>query len=341
MEGLDFVQPPADVPEILRGDWLDLPPDDAVVGYLTEALWAKEGGTPEGWEVARLSQAAYLYREKSTGWTVVGKFYVVKGGDAAGRHAQRELNCIREAQAIGLTSGPLRAIRPLALWRGVLFLEYVNGLTLEDVIAVRHSRPGRLSAGLTGAARFLAALHSRGLRPETAPDFEAALAYARKVVAQLAKYGVLQARPLVRDGLFRLIDRWADRVEMAAFTPTLIHGDVTTTNFIFVDDEVVVIDWERLEVADPAADLGRLMAEVGHSIQQHGGTTVEALPFVECLAERYRMALPEAWDAGALVRRARFYRATSTLRIARNGWISRLDRTALVAQAMALLADFE
>jgi len=49
--------------------------------------------------------------------------------------------------------------------------------------------------------------------------------------------------------------------------------------------------------------------------------------------------LPEGWDGDSVINRARFYRASSTLRIARNGWVSRLDRTALVAQAMALLAQ--
>jgi hypothetical protein len=63
----------------------------------------------------------------------------------------------------------------------------------------------------------------------------------------------------------------------------------------------------------------------------------EALSFVEHLTESYREALPDDWDAASLLERARFYRASSTLRIARNGWLSRLERTALVAQAMALL----
>jgi tRNA A-37 threonylcarbamoyl transferase component Bud32 len=335
----ELIAPPADVPEIQRGNWLDLSTEDRVASYIADVFWDSEV-SPQAWQVARLSKAAYLYREKVTGWSVVAKFYVVKGGDAAVRHAQRELDCIREAQAAGLASGKIRTIKPLGLWRGILFLEYVDGLTLEDTIAVRHSRAGRLSHDLTGAAHFLATLHKFGVRSETAPDFDAALAYAHKVVKQLAKHGVLQSQPLVQKGINRLLERWADRAEMAAFTPTLVHGDMTTTNLIFVgDDNVIVIDWERLEIADPAADLGRLMAEVTHSIGQHRGTVDEALPFVRRLTTVYRAALPEEWDADAVVRRARFYRASSTLRIARNGWVSRLDRTALVAQAMGLLAD--
>jgi tRNA A-37 threonylcarbamoyl transferase component Bud32 len=338
LEHPNLLKPPADVPEIQRGNWLDLPDDDPVVTYLTDVLWDRES-TPSDWKVARLSQAAYLYRERATGWTAVGKFYVVKSGADALRHARRELACIREAQDVGLGSGPLRAIRPLGLWRGILFLEHVDGLTLEGVIAVRNSRPGTLSQSLESAARFLATLHARSARSDATPDFDAALGYARKVVKQLAKHGVLKSQPLVQEGLTGLIDRWADRAKMTAFTPTLNHGDMTTTNFIFTGEDVVIIDWERMETADPASDLGRLMAEVTHSINQHGGTIDEALPFVRRLTDTYRETLPDDWDAESVVHRARFYRASSTLRIARNGWISRLDRTALVAQAMALLAD--
>jgi hypothetical protein len=100
----------------------------------------------------------------------------------------------------------------------------------------------------------------------------------------------------------------------------------------------VAVDWERLKVADPAADLGRLMAEVGHSVVRHGGTAEEAEAFLQHLVQSYQLSLPPAWDRDALPLRARFFRASSTLRIARNGWLSRLERTALVAQAMALLA---
>ena len=54
-------------------------------------------------------------------------------------------------------------------------------------------------------------------------------------------------------------------------------------------------------------------------------------------ARRLLRAQPGRAEA-ALRERAVFFRATSTLRIARNGWLSRLERTALVAEALALLA---
>ena len=338
---IEPTEPPSSVPEIQRGNWLALPAGDPLTEYLEKTLW-DQPGDPTSWETARLSQAAYVYRELSSRWGIVAKFYQVKAGSAAHKHAAREFEYIRQARTTGTTDGAGRVVEPLALWRGVLFLEYVEGLRLEDVIAVRQSQPGRLTDSLEKVARFLANLHVHSVQPDAAPDFESAVDYTRDVVDQLSRYGVLQDYPIAQDGLTRLIDHWAASSPMKGFAPTLSHGDTTTTNFVFPGrDTVVVVDWERLRVRDPAFDLGRLMAEVTHSINQHGGSVAEAQPFVGHTIDTYRHALPPSWDGDALVDRARFYRASSTLRIARNGWVSRLDRTALVAQAMALLAhDF-
>lgn len=331
------IQPPADVPGIQRGNWLTLPLEDPLVEYVAHSLWDRVE-RPAAWEAARLSQAAYVYREVSTGWTVVAKFYAVKAGSSAPEYAAREFECIRRAQQASVAGSDARAIEPLALWRGALFLEYVDGLTLEDIIAVRRSQPGGLADALKRAAGFLATLHVHSLRPDAQPDFGPAVKYAQGVVEQLAKHGILHDCPIARDGISRLIDRWAANLVMEAFRPSLTHGDATTTNFVYPrGNGVVVVDWERLHLRDPAFDLGRLMAEATHSISQHGGSVVEARPFVQHLVDAYRRSLPEDWDSDSLLRRARFYRASSTLRIARNGWVSRLDRTALVAQAMALL----
>jgi len=79
------------------------------------------------------------------------------------------------------------------------------------------------------------------------------------------------------------------------------------------------------------------MAEVGHSVDQHGGSVAEAQPFVQGVFQSYLEVMPSIQDVGSFGERTRFYQALSTLRIARNGWVSRLDRTALVAQAFALL----
>lgn len=328
------IEPPTNG-ELQRGSWTPLPAGDPLAAYLA-ARYAGQLGSRQTWEAARLSHAAAIYRERVSGWAVVAKFYTVKTGDNADRHARHEFEVTQQARAAGLAQGDYRALEPLAVWRGVLILEYVDGLTLEDVIAVRRHRPGELLPALERAARLLATLHAHGAQADAAPDPAQSTGYARKLVEQLARWGVLEGNQIVCDGLDNLIARWAASGTLAEYAPTLLHGDATTTNFVFPwDGGVVGIDWERLKVSDPAADLGRLMAEVSHSVHNHGGDVAEAVPLVDHLVAAYCAA--RACEAG-FTDRLRFHRASSTLRIARNGWVSRLDRTALVAEALALLA---
>lgn len=325
---------------IQRGRWAPVPDDDRLVNYIVAHYW-DQPHPPRGWQIARMSGAAHIYRERETRWAVVAKFYAAKTGDDAPHYAQREYDMTLQARSAGLSAGEFRALRPLAVWRGVLLLEHVDGLTLEDMIAVRRHRPGELLPALDRAARLLATLHAQGIQPNSTPDFVRNADYARKMVEQLARWGVLKDNATVCNGLFCLIERWETNPAMHAYVPALIHGDATTTNFVYPwQDGVVGIDWERMKETDPAADVGRLTAEIAHSITAHGGSVAEALPLVEHVIDAYFRAAGHADETReAFTQRVRFFRATSTLRIARNGWVPRVERMAMVAEALALLAD--
>lgn len=338
---MDIMHPPEADPSLQAEDWVRLPPEHPTTVFIENELWDRVD-PPQAWRIARLSSAAYLYREEASGWTIVAKFYAAKTGDEAERYASKEYDLTQAAVAAGLARDPLRAVRPLALWHGVLFLEYVQGFTLEDMIAVRRSQPGALRPAVEQSGRLLALLHRNSVtRQAESTDW---FTYTHKVAANLGKYGVLQNDPITQQGLARLIDSWATRPLMHDYVPTINHGDATTTNFIYpridpaMRPTVVSIDWERSKISDPASDLGRLSGEIGHSIARHGGTAAESQPLVACLQAAYCAEWGAEFDSGALIERAQFHQASSLLRIARNGWLSRLERTRLLAQAMALLA---
>jgi thiamine kinase-like enzyme len=319
--------------------WFPLSDSDTVINHVATALWDQDA-TPTGWQVARLSAAVYVYREEQTRWKIAAKFYQSKTGKDADHHAKREFQHTQRAWACFKTDHKMRSVQPLGVVNGVLFLEYVNGLTLEDKIAIRRNQPGELLDNLETVSKFLAKLHTNCLQPEAPPDFGLAADYAYKVIDNLARHGVLQKHPGVKNGLVKLVEKWGREKLMWDFDPTINHGDATTANFIFPpQDGVVAIDWERSELADPAADLGRLMAEVAHSITQQGGDFAEGQVFNQHITDIYLSLLPTRWDAGALLQRALFYQAISTLRIARNGWLSRQDRFGLILEAFALLSQ--
>jgi aminoglycoside phosphotransferase (APT) family kinase protein len=332
---LEIITPLTSLTELATGEWMSLPSADPVVEYIIQN-YLPDHIQSDSWEAARFSRAVYLYRERRSKYTLVVKYYSEKTGLKAARYALRELKFIEKVMASGLADGRLRTLQPLGTWHGILFLEHVKGLTLGDMIAVRQSQPGRLLSALANTAALLGELHTRGAHPEELPGFDAAAKDAHKYINQLASSSLLASEPTTVEGLHRLIEGWEQRPGMAQFIPGLTHGDATTTNFIFPDDDsVVALDWERLKIADPAADIGRLAAEISHSVRQQGGSGSEVDRLVEHLTSAYHQTA--CTTAQAMHQRVTFYQAVSTLRIARNGWLSRLERMMLVAQAMAML----
>ncbi len=333
-----LLAPPDKSNESQLRNWFSLTHADPVTDHLTDVLWDREVA-PESWTAARLSPAAYIYREKGTGWKVVAKFHAVKKGKDAVHHAEREHRLTQQAWKYLGCDQEFRSVKPLGLRDGVLFLEFVEGLTLGDKIAVRRSQPGGLNLTIKVVGKFLSKLHMTEIQQKPIPGFGEAADYAHRVIDNLAKYGVLQKHTSVQTELGYLVEKWATDPVMWDYQQVQNHGDATTSNFIFPPNGgVVAIDWERSEIGDPAADLGRLMAEVTHSVNQRGGNFAEGLVFTNHLATAYCNELHSHWEKDSLMFRARFYQATSTLRIARNGWLSRLDRLALVLQAFALLS---
>jgi len=329
-------------PEYLY-DWWPAIAGDPALGRIAATLPGDED-LSAAWECARLSKAAFVYRETASGRRYLAKFYAAKTPASPERHAERERDANRAALAAGLTDGPTRACRVFEAWRGVLFLEYVDGLTLDDLIAIRRDRPGSLGPALDAAADLLARLHvtARGQRPVIngwEPPTRVALDDARAFVDDLARSSVLSGEAMIADGLRRRLDAWSERRSLTDFGPTLIHGDATTTNFVFPSAaDVVAIDWERLALGDPADDLGRLAAEVAAGIRSHGGPAEEAEAAVGRILTAYGAAAGAGRVDEPFAERFRFHRASSTLRIARNGWLSQTDRLRLIAQASTLLA---
>jgi len=328
---------PRGVPGYTLNDWFDVPADNTTARHLADHLWDRPEA-PVAWEAARMSGVIYLFREKASGWTVLVKYYrkKVESPEAAVRWAANEAERTAHAWELLSHDPTLRPPRILGRHEDVLFLEHVDGLTLEDAIAVRRNRPGLLPGIIARTARLLAGLHAHGQEPE-APRTAGELTDARRFVGHLARDGVLQDDALVRDALLRLLDGWAADPAMSDYPPTWLHCDATTSNVIVAGDSLVAIDWERMHVSDPAAELGRLLAEITHAVTRFGGSAAEARDVAALATSAYLAAVPREWDGAALLRRARVHQAGSTLRIARNGWLSREERVTLVAHGMALL----
>ena len=115
---------------------------------------------------------------------------------------------LRQARECLTVNKIYRSVQPLGLWEDVLFLEFVEGLTLGDKIAIRRSQPGELFSTLENVGKLLSRLHLNSIKQNSAPDFGLAADYAHKIVDNLVKHGVLQNHPRVQSALGRLIEKW-------------------------------------------------------------------------------------------------------------------------------------
>lgn len=332
------LSPPTALVEATSNEWLTLQGSNPLIAYLNNNLLG-ENASPGAWQGARFSRSVYLYKETSSGFKVIVKFYQSKTGEKAIRNAESEKRKIEKVRSAGLDTGKSLAVNALGTWRGVLFLEYVEGLTLGDIIAVHRSQPGSLLPSIEGVTKLLAKVHAIQVETIDSPYAKDLFEETLKYTAELGKYGVIKDEPAIEDAIRKQISRWRSKPVMRQFTQSYCHGDATTTNFIITKrGEVVAIDWERLKVSDPAADIGRLLAEINHSLKNHGESQSEIESLEDTILASYTNALNSNTVQSDLQERVRFYQASSTLRIARNGWISRLERLALVARALAMLS---
>ncbi len=125
---------------------------------------------------------------------------------------------------------------------------------------------------------------------------------------------------------------WDDR-------QVLVHSDVTPANILFGDGLwVIVIDLERLKLADRVFDLGRVVGELQHFFMQLAGDRWLAEPFIGHFLWEYACHFPDRDAAfAAITRRIPFYAGLNLLRIARNTWIGEGYSHRLVYEAREIL----
>jgi len=282
----------------------------------------------------------YRYREERSRLAVVGKFVRLDEPDAGKRERiLGEYGNLVALQTLGFSNRPHRVVRPLGHEESIglaVVEENVHGRDLDHFLRLAADGAAEpLRHALRGLAAFLASLH-RSTATGRGADLDHASRYADRLLDKLRRQGVLDARA-ARD-LARRRDRWLGRSRMRA-GEAIVHGDATPTNFIFGDGgEVVAIDLERMNRADPAWDLGMVCGELRHTFLWRTGDAWAAEPFIRVFLERYAAAFSDREGTfRAVTRRLPFYMALTQLRIARNEWLSWAHRLRLADEARACL----
>ena len=150
----------------------------------------------------------------------------------------------------------------------VLVEEYCYGTSLAEFIvkAIRKGERDALFQKLGSLAYFLATLHNRTAH-DSKVDFNKDCEYFDRLLEQLT-----DAERLEQDEaseFYRFRNHWREKPCMWEDRQVLVHSDVTPANILFGDGPwVIVIDLERMKLADRVLDLGRVVGELQHYFLQ-------------------------------------------------------------------------
>lgn len=285
----------------------------------------------------------YLYEECHSRTQIVGKFFFSAGRDTSGaaERMRQEFDNLELLRSYGLAGYPHHVVRPLgtnAWLNSMLVEEYAAGVPLSAFVdnAIYHRQSQTLFDKLTALAYFLATLHNRTANGHGV-DFQQDCAYLDRLVRKLQSKRVIGAWDA--DELYWLRDRWREKPRMWEDNQVLVHGDATPSNLLFGRGlSVIAIDLERMKRADRAFDLGRIAGELQHYFLQAVGDKRAAEPFIGHFLWEYACHFPDRERAfHSITGRVPFQMALTLLRIARNSWVSAVQRARLVEEAKIIL----
>ena len=318
---------------------------DPLYGYLRHDILQQMGvhGTPD-FRVYKFkaSNNVYLYEDSHSQARVIGKFFRTnRSPQSAFHHMEQEFHNLNYMRGMGFCRYPHYIARPLGYnvnLSCVLVEEFCYGTPLHDLIVNAIQRENReiLFQKLTALAYFLVTMHNRTV-VNTRVEFGRASSYFDKILKQMKKRGYLGNDE--SQEFYRLKDRWREKGCMWEDQQVLIHGDVTPSNILFGDGLwVIVVDLERMKLADRVYDLGSMSGELKHFFMQYAGNKALAEPFIGHFLWEYACHFPDRHRAFAsITRRLPFYMGLNLLRIARNSWISHKHRRRLLKESKKTL----
>jgi hypothetical protein len=173
------------------------------------------------------------------GMSVVGKFYPAGGGEEAYANIQEVWRS---------SFGERR--RPPGLPRPVEYLPDLRMLVIERL----EGRPlveltGRGRGVAADAIRLLASLHSSDAKPTRRRSADRIIRSIRRKSNRVALLAPSYA------GHFRAVTEALEEHRPSDSELVPSHGDFGLRNLLLVEERLILVDWDRLQLADPARDL--------------------------------------------------------------------------------------
>jgi aminoglycoside phosphotransferase (APT) family kinase protein len=286
------------------------------------------------------SNHIYMYEDRASHVRVVGKFFADGSNrpfESTQRRMDREFDNLNYLRSIGFTNFPHYVARPLGRNKDLgclLVTEWCMGAPLAEFIvrAATGDAPENLYQKLASAAEFFASLHNwtangRGV------DFNAEKNYLSRIITQLREDGLIGDSEAAQFHYWK--DRWGDQPCVWEDQQVVVHGDATPANLLMGDGPwVIILDLERMKVADRVFDVGLMAGELKHFFMQHTSRKDLAEPFIGHFLWQYCTHFPDRESAFAsITRRIPFYMGMTLLRVARNHWFGNSYRRWLIDEA--------
>ena len=319
--------------------------ESAICGYLKEVIFPQFAPPPYGdIEITSLGaqKPVYLFLERERNIMVVGKLfkYGIITLEEAWLEADKEYANLKLLhEMLGDKVDGDNVVTPLGENRdlsALLVVERAPGLTLDFFLvkAIFEQQDGQLFDVLSQLARFLVKLHET-CKTERPLSSELPRLYLNGLLDSLSK-GPLE--PLSRASIEKYaIQWWNMETVFCSDKETIVHGDATTTNFLFDRGNVTAIDLQDMKWADRCWDLGFISAELKHNFMWRTGSGQAAEPFIGHFLWEYAMDYGNTNFFYIITRKIPLYMAIGLLRIARNLYLDESYREHLILEAKRCL----
>jgi len=218
----------------------------------------------------------------------------------------------------------------------LLVVERAPGLTLDFFLAkaIFEQQHDQLFQILSHLARFLVKLHET-CKTERPLSTRFPQLYLSKLLDSLGE-GPLDTPS--RASIEKYASQWWDvETILSSDKETIVHGDATTTNFLFDKGNVTAIDLENMSWADRCWDLGFIVTELKHHFMWRSGDGRAAEPFIGHFLWEYAIDYGDTNFFYVINRKIPLYMAIGLLRIARNLYLDANYREHLILEAKQCL----
>jgi len=319
--------------------------ETATCQYLREEIFPQLAPPPYGdIEIRSLGKQkpVCLFFERKRNIMVVGKFFkwgVIPLEEASFKADKEYANLQLLREMLGKMADGDNVVAPLGENRelsALLVTERVLGLALDYFLtqAIFEQQHVQLFEILSHLARFLVKLHE-GCKTEI------------PLSNTFPKFHLSNLLESLRDGPLDVSSRasiekyalhwWDVEAVFSSDNETIVHGDATTTNFLFDKGNVTAIDLENMSWADRCWDLGFIAAELKHNFMWRSGDGQAAESFIGHLLWEYAVYYGDTNFFYVITSKIPLYMAIGLLRIARNLYLDESYRKNLILEAKRCL----